>query len=288
MDLMHKLFPYPVLAEFLDDYINNTFISSASIEKIKDSITFKLESKIEDITLKRLIDNDKARYIFHIECPQTSYRTVVKTKDELTYHEVDAGKIVGRVQICVFIVAIDEIYNYTNETFVSDYKGIDFNIDKGNILAIGGQFNITVDKEKEELGKIPSIFSVLRKVTKEEVDLSVDIYDNKVKIWLPEKEYYNYQKIAGVPSLQPVLHSMIVLPVLIYIFEEIKKGGIEGFEEYRWFKSIRKSLRIEKITLDSDTLNQYTSISLAQKILNMPLTRALSGLVQGDEEEGEE
>ncbi|MBZ9623245.1 hypothetical protein G9F71_010305 [Clostridium sp. FP2] len=288
MDLRHKLFPYPVLAEFLDDYIDNKFISEASIEKIRDNITFKLESKIENKTLKNLIDNDKARYMFHIECPQTSYRTVVKTKDELTYHEVEAGKMVGKVQICVFVVAIDEVYNYVNETFVSDYKGIDFNLEKGNILAIGGQFNITVDKEKEELGKIPSIFSVLRKITKEEKDLSVDIYDNKVKIWLPEKEYYNYQKMARVPTLQPALHSMIVLPVLIYIFEEIKKGGIDGFEEYRWFKSIRKSLAIEKINLNSDTLNQHTSISLAQKVLNMPLTRALDNLIRGNNEEGEE
>ena len=287
MDLSHRLFPYPVLAEFLDGYVDNKFISEASIEKIRNTITFRLESIIENKTLKNLIENDKARYMFHIECPQTSYREVIKTKEELTYYEVEEGRIVGKVQICVFIVAIDEIYNYTNETFVSDYKDISFNLEKGNILAIGGQFNITVDKEKEELGKIPSIFSILRKVTKEEKDLSVDIYDNKVKIWLPEKEYYNYQKIARVPSLQPVLHSMIVLPVLIYIFEEIKKGGIDGFEEYRWFKSIKKSLGIEKINLNSDTLNQYTSIFLAQKLLNIPLSRALHNLIQDNNDEGE-
>ncbi|MBB6696668.1 hypothetical protein [Clostridium algidicarnis] len=288
MDLRYKLFPYPVLAEFLDDYIDNKFISNAYIEKIRDIIIFKLESKIENKGLQNLIENDKARYMFHIECPQTSYRTVVKTKDQIVYHEVEIGKLVGKVQICTFIVAIDEIYHYTNETFVSDYKGITFNLEKGNILAIGGQFNITVDKEKDELGKIPSIFSILRKTIKEEKDLSVDIDDNKVKIWLPEKEYYNYQKMATAPSLQPVLHSMIVLPVLVYIFEEVKKAGIDGFEEYRWFKSIRKSLEIEKVTLNNDTLNKYTSIALAQKVLNMPLTRALDGLIQGNNEEGEE
>lgn len=284
MDLKYKLFPYPVLAEFSDDYKNNKFLCNSSIEKIRDAITFKLEAKVEDKTLKNFIDNDKARYIFHIECPQTSYRTIVKTKEQLIYHVVDAGKIVDRVQICVFIVAIDEIYNYTNEQFADDYKGIAFNLERGNILAIGGQFNITVDKQKEELGKIPSIFSILRKTAKKEKDLSVDVYDNKVKIWLPEKEYYNYQRMAKIHNLQPVLHSVIVLPVLTYIFDEIKKGGIDDFEEYRWFKSIRKSLKLEKINLNNDTLNHYASIFLAQKVLNMPISRALDSLIQGSNE----
>lgn len=287
MDLKHKLFPYPVLATYMDDYKDNTFESSASINRIAKEIEFELKCKVNNKGLCELIDQEKASYVFHIECAPTSYRQVVTTKENCVYHKIEAGKLVGKVQICTFIVAIQDIETYQNDDFADDYEGTLFTIEKGNILAIGDQFNVIVDKEKDELGKIPSVFSILRKINPNEKELSVDIDNSKVKIWLPEKEYYNYQRIANVPALQPSLHGMIVLPVLVHIFEQMKQGGIEDYEEHRWFKSIKKSLGMHDIELNAESIQRECSIKLAQLVLEMPVARALDGLVAGSLEEGE-
>lgn len=287
MDLKHKLFPYPVLAPFMDDYKDNTFENSAGIKHIGKEIEFELKCKINNKGLCELIDQEKASYVFHIECAPTSYRQVVNTKQNCINHKIEAGKLVGKVQICTFVVAIEDIDAYQNEDFSDDYEGTVFTIEKGNILAIGDQFNVIVDKEKDELGKIPSVFSILRKINPNEKELSVDIDNNKVKIWLPEKEYYNYQRIANVPALQPSLHGMIVLPVLVHIFEQMKQGGIEDYEEHRWFKSIKKSLGSHNIELSTESIAREGSIKLAQLVLEMPVARALDGLVAGNLEEGE-
>lgn len=287
MDLKHKLFPYPVLAPFMDDYKDNTFDNSAGIKHIGKEIEFEFKCKVNNKQLCELINQDKASYVFHIECAPTSYRQIVTTKENMVSHKIAAGKLVGKVQICTFIIALQDIDAYQNNDFADDYDGILFTIERGNILAIGNQFNVLIDKEKDELGKIPSVFSILRKINPNEKELSVDIDNNKVKIWLPEKEYYNYQRIANVPALQPSLHGMIVLPVLVHIFEQMKQGGIDDYEEHRWFKSIKKSLEMQHIKLNAESIQREGSLKLAQLVLEMPVARALDGLVSGNMGEGE-
>ena len=87
MDLKHKLFPYPVLAPFMDDYKDNTFENSAGIKHIGKEIEFELKCKVTNKGLCELIEQEKASYVFHIECAPTSYRQVVNTKQNCINHK---------------------------------------------------------------------------------------------------------------------------------------------------------------------------------------------------------
>jgi hypothetical protein len=291
MDIRHKLFPYPVLSLFSDDYISSEFISEARPVKNLNEIVLFLNVSIDNEGLKDLVEKEYAEYIFHIECSYTSYRSIVRTKETKNTIRIPESKLNGKVSICSFILAKENLNNYTNSDFNPDYNNRSFNIDKGSILAIGSQTNIEITKEVEELSKVPSVFSILRRDTDDSIGLQVDIDGDKIKLWLSNREFYHYTNAVNVPSFQPVLHSMLILPALIFTFETLKSGGtsrIEDYESYRWFKAIKKKLKHSDIDFNVETIENLTSFELAQRILDLPINRALASLTSIGLEEDDE
>lgn len=281
MDIRHKLFPYPVLSPFSDDYISSGFIAEVRPVKYINEIILYLNVLIDNDGLLNLIEKEQAEFLFHIECSQTSYRSIFRTKEKENSMHISESKLNGKVSICSFIVAKENLHNYKNTNFNPDYDNLSFNVDRGGILAIGSQTNIEITKEAEELSKIPSVFLILKRETDESIGTQVEINGDKIKLWLSNKEFYNYTNAINVPSFRPILHSMLVLPALIFTFETLKgmgASGIEEYESYRWFKAVQKILKRSDIDFNIETLENITSFELAQKILDLPINRALVSL----------
>ncbi|MCI9173816.1 MAG: hypothetical protein HFH49_02560 [Lachnospiraceae bacterium] len=152
-----------------------------------------------------------------------------------------------------------------------------------SILAIGGQYDLHILKETENLAKVPSIFTICRSAADNEEEMKIDIADHKIAITLSSEGFQNNKLLAAVPHFIPVLHSMFILPALIYVFETLYREGTEDFETRRWFRVIEKALGKDKISLNQDTLNNIPSYELAQKLLDLPIQKALSALVLEDD-----
>ena len=163
MNIEYRLYPYPVLTYFSDDYVNSSFTSNLKVGRKGEEIIFHLTANTDDEKLLKLIKEEYAEFVFHIECPSTSYRTIVKSKlgfENISIHE---SLLNNRINICFFIIAKTQIDNYTNKNFNADYQDILFNLEKANILAIAKPFNIEIEKEKDDLVQMPSIFLILKK-----------------------------------------------------------------------------------------------------------------------------
>ena len=78
-----------------------------------------------------------------------------------------------------------------------------------------------------------------------------------------------------------------IIPALIYALDTLKKDGIEPFEELRWLKSIRRSLKQYECELSADILDTIPSYELAQKLIDCPIDKALSAIVSYDTTEEE-
>ena len=279
MDIRYKLYPYPVLSSFSNDYIDCSLISDVQAVRDLRDIVIKMNVLMDNAELQNLIDSNKAEYLFHIECSQTSYRSILKTCDTENIKRIPESKLNGKVSICTFLVAKEDIANYTNSKFNEDYGNMMFNISKGSILGIGGQTNIDITKEMDEMSKIPSIFSILRRDIDNNEGMQIDINADKIKIWLANEDFYNYKSICNMPLYIPVMHSMIIMPTLIYAFEVLKQNGIDEYESYRWYKSIDKILRKSELSLNNETLENIPTYQLSQKLLDLPIKRALSSMV---------
>ena len=185
-------------------------------------------------------------------------------------------------------MAKKEIPQYYNSSFNEDYGGMHFSLNRGNIIGIGGQINIEITKEIEELSKIPSIFTICRCAADVDESMKFDITGEKIAITLCNKSFENYKMLAGSPAMLPVLHSMLIVPVLIYTFEMLRKEGISEFEDLRWLKSIKRTLNKNNMTLNEELLDTIPSFELAQKFLDLPVNRAFDALVSMDTTDEEE
>ena len=82
MDIRHKLYPYPVLSEMTDDYVDSYFrFEDVKAEKGIREIILKIKLNLSNIEIQRLIDEEKAEYVVHIECSSTCYRKIVRSSE---------------------------------------------------------------------------------------------------------------------------------------------------------------------------------------------------------------
>jgi hypothetical protein len=243
MDIRFKLYPYPVLAYYSDDYVDCAF--TTNIELKKDGYNLKLvcTAELTNNDLADLIANGQASYVYHIECAQTGYRTALVSSEREATKIIPDGSVVGRVKVCPFIVAQTDIKDFVSAQFNEDYTGYKFQIDAGCVLAIGQQNNFDVEKERNDLTNAKSIFIITKDADPNATEMSIDIDRNKITIKLAEKDYYRYKSMSQSFEVQDTLNAMIIIPALIYVLSEISRRSADDrafdFEGYNWYKSIR-------------------------------------------------
>ena len=94
--------------------------------------------------------------------------------------------------------------------------------------------------------------------------------------------YQYFIQLQGQDKL-PVIHSMIVLPALIYVIDQIKDYTMrETYEDYYWYRCIAKQLEILNISIDGQIFENKSSVSIAQELLKAPIKNALYNLTSGE------
>lgn len=304
MKIKYKLYPYPVLCNlenFENGYKTSEYKFEIKTEKKQHNIIIKYKASLNCSSLKKLIENDLADYIIHLECPQTGFRTAIRSKnseDVITLSEVDLN---GELQICSFIAAIKPISDYSSENFIEDYNGINFNIDASCILAIGQSYTVYIEKNTQTPKDIPSIFSITKDLDNKSKEMTADWYNSdKIIIKLPALEYNTYFQLRKNRQLLDILTCMTVVPVLAQVFEDIRKNnninedevGEEddlNFKNKTWYRALSRILPKFGIEINSrDIGNNPTCIELAQRVLLNPLTKALNKMAQQSESDDEE
>jgi hypothetical protein len=287
MDIRYKLYPYPVLSAATDDYKDSQFVFKVQQQLGIREVILKIHVELENESLWGLVQTDKAEFVVHIECPYTSYREALRFQDTEYVWKIPEKNLNGKVSICTFLVAKVNIKNYLNENWNEVYKDLAFDLERGSILAIGGQYDLHIVKEMQSLAKVPSIFTICRSAADNEEEMKIDIADHKIAITLSSEVFQNYKLLAAMPHFLPVLHSMLILPALLYVFETLLREGVEDFETRRWFRVLEKTLQKDGISLNQDTLNNIPSYELAQKLLDLPIQKALSAMASEDDVEEE-
>ena len=282
MQLRNRYYPYPVIVEGGDYYENSEFSSSVNQEMEGYDAKITITVELNDTLLLQKIEQGEVVYAHHIECPQTCYRRVIKTKEKVKDILLKDKDVNGIVQICSFVIAEKDIDKYTNESFAADYRGWKFNIEKGCILAIGNQYNVRINKIRDDLANTSSIFSIVPNADQTENNLLVDLGQQKIVISLPEKTYQQYYNIQGYIDIQLAMHSMIIVPALVYVFSELRSTeNLEEMEYYRWYRSLKKACNGIGINIDEEGLKKMDLFKVAQQLLNSPISKAIEYSAMG-------
>lgn len=289
MLIRNKYFPYPVIAKGNDSYATSTFVSDVDFEKNGYYLKFILKATLNNDGINELIKSKKVSFVHHIECVQTCYRYAVITQEEEEVFQIHQSQLNGAVQITTLIVANEDLKGYKNADFSADYKGFSFNIKKGCLLAIGGSIEIELNKQKDDLENTSSIFSIVPNLDPNETIINVDISSTKSKIiiQLPVKGCNIYKNMSSNLEAQSIMHSMIIIPALIQVFDELKAQRFElyNFNDCRWFKALVKACKNLKIELDENNLENLNSYKTAQLLMDSPTMKALTYLLGGYDDE---
>lgn len=293
MEIKYKLYPYPVLSFYSNDYGTGTF--DVTIDIVRDGYDLRIDfmANLHCQSLEKCIKEGTAMYVYHLECAQTGFRTVVQTNEISEVYTLMSKKVNGKLQICPFIVAMNDINAYTSPDFHKDYQGITFDIEAGCVMAVGKMITVDISKNTDDLANIPSIFSISKNPDESCKQMLVDMSQRKIIIKLPISDFYSYKALSSTPLAQPVLNSLTVVPALVYVLEELRTLSIQERSENSdtlWYKVLSKTLLTQfDCDIESEEFINQNSLVLAQKLINNPVTDAFTflassfGVSGGDE-----
>ena len=297
----NKLFSYPVLNNDLSKstYLDKVFKFDYDEEETEDKYYLhNVRFESDSVLLNELYNQGKIRVKCVVECSQSIFRqsylignqpgqTICLNKADLT----------ERVVISAFAYVTDNI-SIESEEFAEDYKNVNFEIEKYDIVAVHDGFSFYARKEEKEDNIVHSIFSIIPDhELKEEDGYEVNFKGKKITISLNDKAFGNYKVIYTTPAYMEIFFGMILVHALemalsaaIKMTKEEDKDIDDVCNKYRWFSSVVKSYLLrEGKELTEEELNEYAgekACILAQKLLGNPLNKALKNLVADTQPKG--
>ena len=76
--------------------------------------------------------------------------------------------------------------------------------------------------------------------------------------------------------MQPILNAMIILPVLVAAFEELKLD-LQDHESDAWFIALQAAYKRRNLNF-VDLLETEDALTLAQAVMGSPITQALKSI----------
>lgn len=269
MKYNNRIFPHPVLN--IRDDILGTFEVQLQVEADKKNIKITPRYQLKNSTLENLIEARDAVFVAQIYCRGTMFRKTYKTTETIPDPiNIKSSKLNEQVEVDFFICANNEIQNYQNEEASVDYRGYTFDIEYGDILALGGTGKFYANKSPQELKSV-SAFMDINSSGKKNESMYNSYEGRKITIMLSQEDYEKYQLISKNKFYINTLHSTIVLPALSEALHFMETDEAKDFSNNLWYELLED---LKKENQDGDPL------MTAQKILDLPVNRSFTSLTQ--------
>ena len=291
MDIKYRLYPYPVLAYFNDDYKTSKFYVTAKCILDGFDICIDYSVELDNEQISELIKKGKAGFVFHLESPRTGYREAKETDSYEGRIRIKDSLLNGDLSFCPFIVSKESLTGYYNNDFNEDYTE-PINLEKGSLLAVGNQMIWPISKNNADLLNSSSPFKIGLNPDESISNMVVEFESQpKIRILLSSKDLSNYKNMKNDPKLKSILNSAVVVPALIYVLSELKQcDDMEAsYGSLSWYLSIKESyLKNFNKNITTDLANENI-FDLAQKMLKTPINDAFENLTTlGDHNNDEE
>lgn len=284
MRIRNRVYSNPVLFEGNGCYENSYFKSECTCIRDGFDIVISIKVHLKNKVLESLLSGGDITIVHHFECAKTFFRKEIET-GELEYTaRLRERDVNGVVEIVSLLVAAENISDYTNDLLTDDYREFKYYFDKGSILAIGNQYNLRVEKMKDDLADSSSIFSIVQDKQNNDGMMRVNSSDQKIVIALPLETYNQLVAIQNDIKIQPIIHSMVIIPALVHTIDELKidAENMDDRENYRWFRSLRKACEKMDIKLYKEHIRSYDSLEIAQKLIDKPIVKGINYMMNGD------
>lgn len=275
-------YPYPVLSDFNDDYIDSELIVEYNTQEQFGELKISAEFLLKNQGLTELIKNGDALFMLHLECPQTSYRKIYTSKEREFNESIKISELRGKIFLHSYIVANKEIKDYRNTLWSEWYKGINVRFEKGSFMGIGNASEITLHDENIEFMDLPSIIDIHKGLKKEYME--VELHASNIIITLPESQYESYANNGGT-RLKNTIISAVIFPGLIYVFSKMQENR-RDLEEYTWYQVMESIFEENNFNIEDVGTEKLSALQAAQLVLKKPLESAFKEIEKFNSMEG--
>jgi hypothetical protein len=285
MNTNDNYFPYPLISNHTDDYNNKKFEISTTPQTDVKKWVFQNKVLLEDEALRKLIQEEAAKYLIRIESKQLGFKEVFESfLDEFEY-EIKLKDVSKRVWIHSYIIANRDL-KLSSINFHSDYAGQTFNLKKGEILGEAETRSFIPEDDSEEFKDIGSIIKIVKTRDKEVGPISVGIDSEDIIIYLSKEDHKKYLNLKNTDH-DSLLISMIVIPSLMEVLDNIHQyvdeGNLSEIEDRKWYKVLIK--KIQSLGYSEDPNQWDSKLEVIQKIIDNQISKAMYVLSNVDDEE---
>lgn len=277
MKIKNKFLPYPVLGNYdsvfplLDD--DAVFMPKPTMDEKEFGFHIELNQRNQDIT--KLIKDDKAEYLCEVYCKNTFFRQKYTSHTPQFDFKLERKAVSGHVDF-EFYVVLKENIKYTNIGFHQDYKGLSFELEKGNILVAFPTASFNARNVDLKLFAVGS-FMIFEDSIVDEVGLDMNRKD-AIVVQLPHRMYKQYNEtIKPNQDFIDIILSSILYSCLV---QAICKYDDELHKDMNWADALKA--RVSEINEKNNKhlkLCPQDSFELAKLILKHPFERLFDTLV---------
>ncbi len=238
-------YPYPVIREYTEDYKTTVFTGALTVNLQPDGYLIRPGFEIQNVGIQKYIAEGKMTYAVEVQSPATWFRKLYPVVDNKTIR-LDPSSIHERVELIPCIIASEPICGFTNADFEAEYDGMTFDINIGDIIAIGEKRCFDALYQNDVIKNGSSIISVAGDDKLNEI--SCDFSGSIIQITLPAGQYEDYTECGYLKAKYKTLNAILTIPALVeaigYIAaDENDQNHTSSYEDRAWYKTIMVNLK---------------------------------------------
>lgn len=194
--------------------------------------------------IRSLLEKEKAAFVLEVQSSKTWYsKCFVSYTGAFEPFKLLAGCVKDTVILKVNLVVMKSIRNFSSSDFISDYEGIAFNFQPGDVIGIGDTREIPVIYNKEEVKKGKPIIK-FDKAPDNKLRVSFDD-EEAIHVILPEEVFIQLSLLQehGKRENEKIINSILIVPALMQVLQVIVSSKDSAMVEAKWYKSIVKRLQ---------------------------------------------
>lgn len=259
-------YPYPVIRVYEEDYRTTVFKGSLTVNLQPDCYLVRPNFEINNDGIAELISDGKLTYAIEVQSPATWYRKLFQVKDNKPIR-LNPTFLHERVELTPCIVAATDITEFTNSDFEEEYAGMLFDINAGDVIAIGEIRSFDALYQNDVIKNGSSIVNIGG--SNDTKEIVCDLTGNLIQITLPAAQYDDYKDCGYLKTKYKTLNAILTIPALVeaicIIADDVKDPDhTSGLESNAWYKTIVVNLK----RVAENNENKY------QKLLEKPFASA--------------
>jgi len=271
----NKVFPYPVLRPYSDDYQQSEFQVAVEMESNGTDVEVKIIFRVSCDELLDEIRNGNARFVATVACRETFHREVVTSKEsKLAISFVD-GQLRGEIRVDGYIVAVKKIIEFKSLDINPEFGKSSFLYTPGDVLA---QYETSVFFVDKELFKpVTSVFDLVSKESLGLGEWHVGVDDDHVQIQVSPNLKEAIDNARNNITHRAMLLNSIYFSAVVHVVQRLKDMS-DDYEARKWSRVIFRQLH--NMGLNLSTTDAYI---LAQQLMKFPLTTLHHHVLRGAE-----